>query len=107
MASCRDPEGWRARSQLRDFDLTPCFEEGVLLSSLLTVAALACLLRTFAICTKEPLERSRRSRVVLWAKLVSEMGWQMKGLCLTVRADSSFYLSHCEHHKRSAYRLVP
>jgi hypothetical protein len=33
--TCRDIEGWRAISRLRSFDTTPCFEEGILLPSLL------------------------------------------------------------------------
>ena len=37
--TCRDPEGWGPVSRLRQFDLTPCFEEGVVLSSLLVVFA--------------------------------------------------------------------
>uniref|UniRef100_A0A8H8CHK1 Metal resistance protein YCF1 n=1 Tax=Psilocybe cubensis TaxID=181762 RepID=A0A8H8CHK1_PSICU len=61
MATCHDPEGWQAVSRLRDFDLTPCFEEGLLLSSLLSVAFAFTLLRSLAVCLKQPLERSRRS----------------------------------------------
>ncbi|KAL4264103.1 ATP-binding cassette transporter C [Pleurotus pulmonarius] len=46
MAHCRDPEGWRVISHLRDFDTTPCFEEGIVLSGLLTGVLVLSLLRS-------------------------------------------------------------
>ena len=70
MATCHDIEGWRAVSRLRDFDLTPCFEEGIVLSGLLSATLLLSLIRTFWICLREPLERSRKSHSLLRAKLV-------------------------------------
>ena len=71
MASCRDPEGWRARSVLRDFDLTPCFEEGIVLSSLLAALLAFSLLRSGQLWTRLPLQRSFKSFSVLWLKIVS------------------------------------
>lgn len=70
METCRDIEGWHILSKLREFDLTLCFEEGVILTSLLTILLLS------AICTIINLTRlpscniSRTSRWRLWAKLV-------------------------------------
>lgn len=46
MAHCHDPEGWRVVSHLRDFDTTPCFEEGIVLSGLLTGVLVLSLLRS-------------------------------------------------------------
>ncbi|PPQ65474.1 hypothetical protein CVT26_000114 [Gymnopilus dilepis] len=70
MTVCHDIEGWRPVSRLRDFDLTPCFEEGVLISSCLAVAFIFCLVRSFSICLDEHLPRSRRSIWVLRGKLI-------------------------------------
>ncbi|KAH8832587.1 P-loop containing nucleoside triphosphate hydrolase protein [Flagelloscypha sp. PMI_526] len=41
MSRCNDSEGWDIVSRLRAFDLTPCAEEGVVLS---TILALTCVL---------------------------------------------------------------
>ncbi|KDR65747.1 hypothetical protein GALMADRAFT_232908 [Galerina marginata CBS 339.88] len=70
MPACHDIEGWRPVSRLRDFDTTPCFEEGILLSGLLSVAFAFCLLRSIALCLHGPFERSRRSTWILRAKLL-------------------------------------
>ncbi|KAG5222619.1 Metal resistance protein [Salix suchowensis] len=45
MAHCHDPEGWRV-SHISGFDTTPCFEEGIVLSGLLTGVLVLCLLRS-------------------------------------------------------------
>ena len=70
MAICRDSEGWRTISRLRDFDFTPCFEEGVIISGLLSVVFVLTLLRTVSIYFNQPLERSHKSIQVLTIKLV-------------------------------------
>lgn len=79
MVTCRttyhgDHEGWGPVSTLREFDLTPCFEEGILLSSLLIVLLAVSLFRLWAI-KSETAERTyaltTRSASVLKAKLVS------------------------------------
>ncbi|KAF9779193.1 metal resistance protein YCF1 [Thelephora terrestris] len=78
MATCRTTydgahEGWGPVSRLREFDLTPCFEEGILLSTLLVLLLVVSLFRLWA--TKpEIAEPTRtlttRSASVLKAKLV-------------------------------------
>ncbi|KAF8159727.1 multidrug resistance-associated ABC transporter [Crassisporium funariophilum] len=69
MAACHDKEGWDVVSRLRDFDTTPCFEEGIIISGLLVGVFALSLLRTLSLCWNEPLERSKKSVLVLWAKL--------------------------------------
>ncbi|KAF8202113.1 multidrug resistance-associated ABC transporter [Pholiota molesta] len=69
MAACHDREGWRPVSRLRDFDLTPCFEEAAILSGLLAAVFLLAVLRTLTICLREPLQLSRKSTLYLRAKL--------------------------------------
>ena len=70
MAICRDGEGWNAVSRLRDFDITPCFEEGVIIPSLLSAVFILTLARTISIYFKQPLERSHKSTQILTIKLV-------------------------------------
>jgi ATP-binding cassette subfamily C (CFTR/MRP) protein 1 len=71
MAVCRDSEGWDAVSRLREFDITPCFEEGVIISSLLSVIFILTLLRTITIYFNQSLERSHKSIQILSIKLVA------------------------------------
>jgi len=68
---CNDPEGWRLLSPLRPFDSTPCFEEGVIQSSLLAALVAASLIRSLGLAVKPPLERSFKSCSLLWLKIVS------------------------------------
>ena len=70
MATCRDKEGWDAVSRLRDFDITPCFEEGVIISSLLSAVFILTLARTISIYSNQPLKRSHKSTQILAIKLV-------------------------------------
>jgi ATP-binding cassette subfamily C (CFTR/MRP) protein 1 len=51
-------------SQLREFDLTPCFEEGVLLSSVLSILFIASIIRCLSLSSAKCNERSSRS---IWA----------------------------------------
>lgn len=69
---CGDPyEGWGPASRLRPFDLTPCFEEGVLLSGLLVVYVVLGIFRCWALRGSEAFARSRVSVRVLRVKVVS------------------------------------
>jgi ATP-binding cassette, subfamily C (CFTR/MRP), member 1 len=73
--ACKDPHGeqWGPVSRLRDFDLTPCFEEGFLLPGLLAVYIFLQLFRILVLNSQfENLERSRKSVWVLRAKLVRQ-----------------------------------
>jgi hypothetical protein len=67
---CRDIEGWGPVSPIRDFDLTPCFEEGVLQSTLLGLLLALGSFRIFSLSKVKNRERSRKSRWTLYAKLV-------------------------------------
>ena len=76
MATCRTTyhghrEGWGPVSTLRVFDLTPCFEEGIILSTLLVILLVVSLSR---LCETKSVTVSRaltsRSASVLKAKLV-------------------------------------
>ncbi|KAG1740326.1 P-loop containing nucleoside triphosphate hydrolase protein [Suillus lakei] len=69
MATCRDVEGWHIVSKLREFDFTLCFEEGVILTSLLTLLLLSATCRIWALKYLPSRDISRKSRLRLWAKL--------------------------------------
>ena len=80
LLTCRgDPEGWRPHSRIRPFDLTPCFEEGAVLSPLLALFAIAAVVACWAIRSQETRDRSRKSLWVLRAKLVSYSLSRMHG----------------------------
>lgn len=68
--ACHDPEGWSAVSRLRSFDTTPCFEEGILLSSLLGGLLVISLVRSLSLAFLESSHVSSRSTWILRAKLV-------------------------------------
>ncbi|KAG6852658.1 hypothetical protein C0991_010112 [Blastosporella zonata] len=69
MATCHDPEGWRIVSRVREFDITLCFEEGVLLSSLLGAFLLLATCRSLVLAFDLPKDRTPKSWSFLWAKL--------------------------------------
>ncbi|KAJ6474594.1 multidrug resistance-associated ABC transporter [Mycena vitilis] len=69
MAYCRDAEGFGPFSRLRDFDLTPCFEEGILNSGLLAVLLIYSVLNSLALCVANSQMRSTKSRIILGVKL--------------------------------------
>ncbi|KAH7888221.1 P-loop containing nucleoside triphosphate hydrolase protein, partial [Phlebopus sp. FC_14] len=69
MASCRDAEGWSVASRLRQFDLTICFEEGVILTSILSTFLLSASSSIWLLTKKPSRDISRKSRWLLWAKL--------------------------------------
>ncbi|KAK7030741.1 P-loop containing nucleoside triphosphate hydrolase protein [Favolaschia claudopus] len=66
---CHDVEGFAPWSRLRDFDLTPCFEEGILNSALLGVLLLASIFQSLSLCLVASQTRSTNSRIILGAKL--------------------------------------
>ncbi|KAJ7050501.1 multidrug resistance-associated ABC transporter [Mycena amicta] len=68
---CQDAEGLAIVSRRRVFDLTLCFQEGILLSGLLSVLLIASVLSSLSLCLLNPSVRSTRSRVILGAKLTS------------------------------------
>ncbi|OCH93693.1 metal resistance protein YCF1 [Obba rivulosa] len=68
-ARCRSSEGWGPVSPIRDFDLTPCFEEGPLLSSLLIVTILIAGSVCWELNGVEKRHRSRKSLWILRAKV--------------------------------------
>ncbi|KAJ4473750.1 metal resistance protein YCF1 [Lentinula aciculospora] len=70
MSSCNDLEGWNAVSQLRSFDTTPCFEEGILFSSLYAIIFLAGVFRTLSACLSPPLNRTSKSLWLLRGKIL-------------------------------------
>ena len=82
MAMCHNDEGWRVVSRARPFDLTPCFEEGILLSALLAIVLVSGLFKTLKACLQQAQERTRTSRMVLGAKLVRgvRVGVSCRGL---------------------------
>ncbi|KAI0629229.1 metal resistance protein YCF1 [Trametes polyzona] len=69
--TCRgDPEGWSPASRIRPFDLTPCFEEGAVLSPLLLAFLLCAGASCSSLRSREVRARSRRSLWALRAKLM-------------------------------------
>ena len=76
---CLDPEGWGPVSPIRDFDLTPCFEEGILLSTLAVLLTVSGLNKVHALWSLEDRPRSNKSRWLLGAKIVSRRTRQLDG----------------------------
>lgn len=76
MASCRDLEGWGPISRFRSFDATLCFEEGVILPSILAVFICSALLQIGIVYSKPSRPRSHKSYQLLWAKLVRTI-WKL------------------------------
>jgi hypothetical protein len=70
MVTCHDAEGWEVVSDDRDFDTTLCFEEGIILSTLLGFLLVSSLLRSFSLVLSDRLVRSSRSLWVLRVKIV-------------------------------------
>ncbi len=71
MVICRDIEGWKAISRLREFDTTPCFEEGIITFGLLAAVLLLSTLKSLSFFLfNEPMERTHKSILFLRAKLV-------------------------------------
>ncbi|KAG8992893.1 hypothetical protein FRB94_011203 [Tulasnella sp. JGI-2019a] len=70
MAFCANPEGWGPISKHRQFDLTPCFENGVLLGGILTLVFLGSSLRTFQLRKTHIRHENVKTRKWLGAKMV-------------------------------------
>jgi ATP-binding cassette subfamily C (CFTR/MRP) protein 1 len=70
-ATCHHSEGWGPISQLRPFDLTPCFEEGVLFSVPLSSLIALSLIRVYQLRKRDALQRTQKINArLLWGKLV-------------------------------------
>lgn len=70
-ATCHHSEGWGPVSRLRAFDLTPCFEEGVLISVPLGSLIVLSLIRVYQLRQFVALQRTQKINVrLLWGKLV-------------------------------------
>ncbi|THH19236.1 hypothetical protein EW146_g1884 [Bondarzewia mesenterica] len=59
MHACRDAEGWGPLSRLRQFDLTPCFEEGIILPIPLIVLLVTALFRIWSLRSVETYQRAQ------------------------------------------------
>jgi ATP-binding cassette subfamily C (CFTR/MRP) protein 1 len=80
MASCTDTQGWGPLARSR-YDFTPCFEEGILLSTIEVALLVAAAARIWTLSHSPCLERTKYSRRLLWAKEVSEQKKSHGGLC--------------------------
>jgi hypothetical protein len=86
--TCRDAEGWRAVSRLRDFDTTPCFEEGVLLPSLLACYFLDIHLPVLApLFRRNQLQRTPKSYTSPYSKIGTCYAYYAI-LCIPFRQNS-------------------
>ncbi|KAF8638952.1 hypothetical protein AX16_010426 [Volvariella volvacea WC 439] len=70
MIVCRDAEGWGPISPHRDFDLTICFEEGVVLPFLLLFLALGATWRIWVTSGSRFADAVYTGSRILWAKLI-------------------------------------
>ena len=69
--TCHHGEGWGPVSRLRPFDLTPCFEEGILFSVPLGSLIVLTLVRVYQLYRLVALRRTQKINVwLLWGKLV-------------------------------------
>ncbi|KAI6037805.1 P-loop containing nucleoside triphosphate hydrolase protein [Pisolithus marmoratus] len=70
-AQCRDTEGWRTVSVLREFDFSLCFEEGVIFPALLLLFVVAAATRACHLFRRRSSRAlSRKSHLVLHVKEV-------------------------------------
>ncbi|KAI6099033.1 hypothetical protein F5141DRAFT_1144217 [Pisolithus sp. B1] len=68
---CRDSEGWRTVSALRQFDISLCFEEGVIFCALSSLFVLAAASRTWYLLHRRSSRAlSRKSHLILRVKEV-------------------------------------
>ncbi|KAF9457511.1 multidrug resistance-associated ABC transporter [Collybia nuda] len=70
MAICRDGEGWKAVSRIRDFDTTLCFEEGVIMSLLLGGLLVVAVWRSLHLCVLPARNLTVKSRWLLRSKII-------------------------------------
>ena len=95
---CRNPEGWGPVSLVRDFDLTPCFEEGVLFPAVLAVVSFASVIRTIQLRALPEKEHAlKRNTRLLWAKVV----------CIALRVELKYLLIEMAAVVRSCLSLLP
>ncbi|KAF9005892.1 metal resistance protein YCF1 [Cyathus striatus] len=69
MIVCRDPQGWGPVSPTTEFDVTPCFQEGILLSTVLAALLILAAFQSIALSYQNLLTRSSKSRTTLVVKL--------------------------------------
>ncbi|KAJ3561287.1 hypothetical protein NP233_g10282 [Leucocoprinus birnbaumii] len=67
--ACHDLEGWRPISRLRPFDITTCYEEGILFSVPLAALLLVSFFRSLTLATVESRHVSSKSRWILRSKI--------------------------------------
>ncbi|TFY72025.1 hypothetical protein EVG20_g1007 [Dentipellis fragilis] len=63
--ACRDSEGWGPVSRLHDFDLTPCFEEGIILPTILLFLGFVSVFRIWSLKRAPPYKRQGKFSVWL------------------------------------------
>ncbi|KAK0202906.1 P-loop containing nucleoside triphosphate hydrolase protein [Desarmillaria ectypa] len=68
MATCHDIEGWTIVSHIRPFDLTLCFEEGILFSSLYVLVLVLTAAKCLSLSAQISRRRSSKSRWILGFK---------------------------------------
>ena len=91
--TCHHSEGWGPISQLRPFDLTPCFEEGVLFSIPLGSLIALSLVRAYQLRKLDTLQRSQKINV-----------WLLRGKLVRDRRDSALWSRLT--HRNLGYRCV-
>lgn len=87
MISCKTTyrghrEGWGPVSTLREFDFTPCFEEGILLSTLYVALFVVSLFRLWEVKSEaagRPPTLTEWSVLALRAKLVRPLPYSLGG----------------------------
>lgn len=87
LVQCRDGDGWQWTSRRRDFDLSLCVEEGLVLTSLLSIFTVVALVRINLLSYTPGRVISRNGRWRLWAKLV---GLLEASFAYFARVDSVF-----------------
>ncbi|KAG7444271.1 metal resistance protein YCF1 [Guyanagaster necrorhizus] len=70
MATCRDTEGWNIVSRIRPFDITLCFEEGILFSSLYALLLALAVAKCLSLSVHLSRRRSPKSRWALGFKIL-------------------------------------
>ncbi|KZV64400.1 P-loop containing nucleoside triphosphate hydrolase protein [Peniophora sp. CONT] len=83
--ACHSPEGWGPVSHLRKFDLTPCFEQGVVLPTLLVILLAAGAVQV-GLLRKEP-ARERKSRKNKWIHRAEELSLVLAIACAISGAE--------------------
>lgn len=74
---CRNVEGWHVVSTSRDFDLAPCFEDGILVPAVLAAVVVLTVSKTLSLCLRASRPVSSRSVLCLRAKLVRTLAYRL------------------------------